>query len=92
MDQKMAIQYDNHYQHPNTLMFVQNLHYVVLNLNMFLQGDVMLRLKQGVYLDGLLPEGQIGICHDTKINETNVKILVVGDLSKDFEYFYKAIV
>ncbi len=61
------------------------------DLNMFLQGDVMLRLNQGVYLEGLLPEGQIGICHDTKVNGTDIKILVIGDLSKDFEYFYKGI-
>jgi heat-inducible transcriptional repressor len=62
------------------------------SLNMFLQGDVMLRLKQGIYLDDLLPQGQIGICHDTKVNGTDIKILVVGDLSKDFEYFYKSII
>ncbi len=61
------------------------------DLNMFLQGDIMLRLNQGVYLESLLPDGQIGICHDTKVNGANIKILVVGDLSKDFEYFYKGI-
>ncbi len=61
------------------------------DLNMFLQGDVMMKLKQGVYLDSLLPEGQIAICHDTKVSGADIKILVVGDLSKDFEYFYKSI-
>ena len=61
------------------------------DLNMFLQGDVMLKLDQGIYLEDLLPQGQIGICHDTKVNGTDIKILVVGDLSKDFEYFYKGI-
>ncbi len=61
------------------------------DINSFLQGDVMMKLKQGVYLEGLLPQGQIGICHDTKVNGTDIKILVVGDLTKDFEYFYKGI-
>jgi heat-inducible transcriptional repressor len=60
-------------------------------INSFLQGDIMMKLQQGVYLDGLLPHGQIGICHDTKINGTNIKMLVVGELSKDYEYFYKEI-
>ena len=61
------------------------------DLNLFLHGDVMMKLKQGVYLDGLLPQGQIGICHNIKVNGNDVKILVVGDLSKDYEYFYKGI-
>jgi heat-inducible transcriptional repressor len=61
------------------------------DVNFFLHGDVMMKLKQGVYLDGLLPQGQIGICHDTEVNGNNIKILVVGELSKDFEYFYKGI-
>jgi heat-inducible transcriptional repressor len=61
------------------------------DLNLFLHGDVMTKLEQGVYLDSLLPEGQIGICHNTKVNGIDIKILVVGDLSKDFEHFYKLI-
>jgi heat-inducible transcriptional repressor len=61
------------------------------SINSFLQGDVMMKLKEGVYYDDLLPHGQIGICHDTKIANEDVKMLVVGDLSKDFEYFYKGI-
>ena len=62
------------------------------DINLFLQGDIMLKLKQGVYLDSLLPQDQIAICHDTKIDGKDVKILVVGELSKDYEYFYKRIV
>jgi heat-inducible transcriptional repressor len=62
------------------------------DINLFLQGDIMLKLKQGVYLDSLLPQDQIAICHDTKIDGKDVKILVVGELSKDYEYFYKGII
>jgi heat-inducible transcriptional repressor len=57
----------------------------------FLQGSVMNTIKAGVHFDNLLPYGQIGIVHNTKINNTNVKMLVVGDLSKDYKYFYKGI-
>jgi heat-inducible transcriptional repressor len=60
-------------------------------LNLFLQGDIMMKINQGIYTEDLLPQGQIAICHNTKINKTNVKMLVVGDLSKDYEYFYEGI-
>jgi heat-inducible transcriptional repressor len=60
-------------------------------LNLFLQGDIMMKINQGIYTENLLPQGQIAICHNTKINETDVKMLVVGDLSKDYEYFYEGI-
>jgi len=62
------------------------------DVNLFLQGDIMLKLEQGVYLDSLLPQDQIAVCHDTKIDGKDVKMLVVGELSKDYEYFYKGII
>ena len=43
------------------------------DINLFLQGDIMLKLDQGVYLDSLLPQDQIAICHDTKMNGKKVK-------------------
>ena len=61
-------------------------------INLFLQGDVMPRLDAGVYVENLVPQGQIAICHNTNIDGTDAKILVVGDLSKDYEYFYKGII
>ena len=61
-------------------------------INLFLQGDVMPRLDSGVYVENLLPQGQIAICHNTNIDGTDAKILVVGDLNKDYEYFYKGII
>jgi len=61
-------------------------------INLFLQGDVMPRLQSGIYVDSLVPNGQIGICHNTNIGATEAKILVVGDLTKDYEYFYKGII
>jgi len=61
-------------------------------INLFLQGDVMPRLDCGVYVENLVPQGQIAICHNTNIDGTDAKILVVGDLNKDYEYFYKGII
>jgi len=61
------------------------------DINMFLQGDIMLNLESGIYLDSLLPKDQIAVCHDTKMGGKDVKMLVVGELAKDYEYFYNNI-
>jgi heat-inducible transcriptional repressor len=61
-------------------------------INRFMDGRVMHDLKSGVYFENLLPSGFIGICHNTKIANDDVKVLVVGELSKDYDYFYKGIV
>ena len=61
-------------------------------INSFLDASIMYGLKEGVYFENLLPSGFTGICHDTKIADQNVKMLVLGELSKDFEYFYKGII
>jgi heat-inducible transcriptional repressor len=62
------------------------------DINLFLQGDIMVKLNEGIYLDSMLPQDQIAICHDTKLGNKDIKMLVVGELSKDFECFYKHIV
>jgi len=61
-------------------------------INNFIQGGVMETLNEGVYFENMLPTGYIGISHNTKINKQQVKMLVVGELSKDYEYFYKGII
>lgn len=68
------------------------------DINKFLNGSIMDRLEKGIYFHGseglnqILPHGYIGISHDVKINHKSFKMLVVGELSKDYEYFYKGIV
>jgi heat-inducible transcriptional repressor len=57
----------------------------------FLRGKILEKLQSGIYYETLLPSGYIGICHDCKLNGTNIKMLVVGELSKDYDYFYKGI-
>jgi heat-inducible transcriptional repressor len=61
-------------------------------ISRFMHGNVMQNLKEGVYFENLLPSGFMGVCHKTKIGADNVKILVVGELSKDYDYFYRGII
>jgi heat-inducible transcriptional repressor len=61
-------------------------------ISRFMHGNVMQNLKEGVYFENLLPSGFMGICHKTKIGSESVKILVVGELSKDYDYFYRGII
>lgn len=61
-------------------------------INRFMHGNVMHNIKEGVYFENLLPSGFMGICHRTRIGTDSVKILVVGELSKDYDYFYRGII
>ena len=61
-------------------------------IGIFLNGSVMQGIKEGVYFENLLPSGFMGVCHSTKISDQDVKLLVVGELSKDYDYFYRGIV
>jgi len=60
-------------------------------INSFLQGKIMENLQNGIYFENMLPVGYIGIVHNTYLNRQKVKMLVVGELSKDYEYFYKGV-
>ncbi|MEA1915613.1 MAG: heat-shock protein [Campylobacterota bacterium] len=57
----------------------------------FLHGQILEKLQSGIYFEQLLPVGYMGVCHDCKINGVNIKMLVVGELSKDYDYFYKGV-
>ncbi len=60
-------------------------------IDRFLKGTILDELKEGIYFDGFLPNNYIGICKFCKINNEDVKMFVVGSLSKDYEYFFKQI-
>lgn len=66
-------------------------------INNFLTGKVMDNLKQNIYFNGddglskIIPQGYLGISHDAIINNKKFKMLVIGELSKDYEYFYNNI-
>lgn len=60
-------------------------------INSFLKGQVLDELKEGLYFEKLLPSNYIGICHYCKINNEDMKMLVIGELPKDYEYFYEKI-
>merc|ERR1711879_105536 len=43
------------------------------------------------HLHNIVPIGYIAICHNCKVGNRDTKMLVVGELSKDYEYFYNKI-
>jgi heat-inducible transcriptional repressor len=57
----------------------------------FLKGTIFDNIENSIYFDTIVPEGYIGICHDCVINSKESKLLVVGELSKDYEFFYNKI-
>jgi heat-inducible transcriptional repressor len=69
-----------------------------IDINRFLNGNIMDRINPDIYFHGseglnqVLPHGYIGIVHEVIINEKKFKMLVIGELSKDYEYFYKGII
>lgn len=67
------------------------------DINRFLHGNVMDKLDNGIYYNGtkglgeLIPHSYMGVAHDITINGSNYKMLIIGELSKDYDYFYKGI-
>ncbi len=60
-------------------------------IDRFLKGSILDELKDGLYFDGFLPQNYMGICKFCKINNEDIKMFVVGELSKDYEYFFEQI-
>jgi heat-inducible transcriptional repressor len=60
-------------------------------INDFMQGTIMQDLEEGLYFESILPSGYIGICHNTYIENEKVKVLVIGEMNNDYEYFYEGI-
>merc|ERR1711916_336884 len=62
-----------------------------ITINSFLKGEILDKVEEGLYFEELLPNDYIGICHKCKIGSEYVKMLVVGQLPKNYEYFYQKI-
>jgi len=62
------------------------------SINSFLKGRILDSIDEGLYFDRIVPQGYIAICHSCKIQNVDTKMLVVGELSKDYEYFYNKII
>lgn len=60
-------------------------------VNNFLKGNILDSCEEGLYFDRIVPEGYIAICHHCKLGDLDTKMLVVGELSKDYEFFYNKI-
>ncbi len=74
------------------LSLALNFDFDEFTIDRFLKGSILDELKEGLYFDGFLPQNYIGICKFCKINNEDVKIFVVGELSKDYEYFFEQII
>lgn len=61
------------------------------SINSFLKGRILDSIEEGLYFDSIVPDGYLGVCHNCKIGNNDIKMLVVGELSKDYEYFYNKI-
>lgn len=57
----------------------------------FLTGTILDNIEEGLYFDSIVPEGYIGICHNCIVGDKETKLFVLGELSKDYEYFYNKI-
>ena len=62
-----------------------------MTIDSFLKAEVINTLEEGLYFEQLLPIGYIGICHRCKVNGHDVRMLVIGELAKNYESFYKKI-
>ncbi len=60
-------------------------------INSFLNGEVIDKCQETIYYEELLPSGYISICHHCNIKGNDSKMLVVGELSRDYEFFYNQI-
>jgi len=79
------------YNYKEFLSIALNYDFDEYTINSFLKGQVLDELKEGLYFENLLPSNYIGVCNFCKINNEDVKMLVVGELAKDYEYFYERI-
>lgn len=67
------------------------------SINKFLHGSIMEKLQNKLYFCGdsgigeILPNQYLAVAHDVQIDTEHYKMIVLGELSKDYEYFYKGI-
>lgn len=61
------------------------------SINLFLSGKIVEKCNEGLYFEELFPSEYIGIAHNCIIQGNESKLFVVGELSKDYEYFYNQI-
>lgn len=79
------------YNQKEFLSLALNYDFDEFTINRFLKGNFMDEIKDGLYFDGFLPQNYMGVCKFCKINNEDVKMFVIGELSKDYEYFFEQI-
>jgi len=62
------------------------------HIEQFLAGEILDNCSEGIHCESILPSGYMGVCNSCQIEGIEAKMLVVGELSKDYEYFYQGVV
>lgn len=68
-----------------------NYNYDEMIIDKFLKGTIFEEIQDGLYFDTIVPQGYIASCHPCIIKGKESRLLIVGELSKDYEYFYNKI-
>lgn len=79
------------FNYKDFLALVSKYNYDEDTIKAFLKGTILDRMSDGLYFENVFPDGFMGVCHYCKVDGEDVKMLVVGELAKDYEYFYKKI-
>jgi len=61
------------------------------HMNMFFKGSIMDELDEGIYFDGCLPKQYMAIVNNCSSEYCDLKMIVVGNIMRDYEYLYKKI-
>ncbi|MDO7252592.1 HrcA family transcriptional regulator [Helicobacter cappadocius] len=54
-------------------------------------GHIFDRLPKGIYFENTVPEGSIGIVQDISIDKKEAQMFCMGELNKNYTYFYEEI-
>jgi len=79
------------FNYKNFLTLVSEYDYDEETIKDFLKGTLLDAMTDGLYFESIFPTEYMGVCHYCKVDGEEVKMLVVGQLAKDYEYFYKNI-
>ncbi|PAF43760.1 HrcA family transcriptional regulator [Helicobacter sp. 11S03491-1] len=56
-----------------------------------IEGKIFDKLDKGIYFEKTIPQGNIGIMQDIKLQEKNARMFCVGKLDKNYANFYEEI-
>lgn len=79
------------FNYKDFVSLISNYNYDEKTIKDFLKGTLLDAMSDGLYFESIFPIDYMGVCHFCKVDGEDVKMLVVGQLAVDYEYFYKNI-